>query len=182
MTKNRPNTGEILGGFFVVVAMWIMCILCSGTIAFGDVLEFWDGPVLLSAFTLFAYTVICTLIGAYSKRNGHRSFFIAVAVTAALPLVAAALMFIVSLAEIPLSKWYISLRGTGSALESVARAVRFILAEIPMLISYPFVLVVFSMAYSLGTDSTLGIIIGFAVFSIAPITSALAYKFTKTKE
>lgn len=181
MTKNKSNIGEILGGVFVVISMWITCILCGGTIALGDVLEFWDVPVLLSAFTLCAYVAICTLIGVYSKRNGHRSFFIAVAVTAALPLVAAALMFAVSLIEKPLSKWYIPLRGTGSTLEAFARALMFIF-ELPILISYPFVLVLFSVAYSLGDDSTLGMIAGFAIFSSAPIASALAYKFTKFKK
>lgn len=181
MAKRKLNIGEIFGGIAIVIVMWIICVLSSGTIALGDVLEFWEGSVLLSAFTLCAYVAICALIGAYSKRNGHKSFFVATAVTSALPLIAAVIMFIVSLTEHPLSKWYISLRGSGSSLEKLAETLLFIF-EIPILISYPFVMVVSSMAYAFGGESAFEIITGYAIFSIAPIASCLAYRFTKVKE
>ncbi len=181
MSKRKVNIGEVFGGIGIVVTMWILCILSGGTLAMGDVLEFWEGSVILSTASIFAYIAICVLIGIYSKRNGHRSFFMSVTITSLLPFVAIALMYIFSTIEMPLSKRYVALMGNESAERTAIKAVLTAI-EFPIVISYPFLLVIYSMAYAFGGESGFGIIMGFVLFSLAPIGSILAYKFTKIKK
>ena len=83
--KKQPS--QIITGVLSTIAFWVLCLLISGDVGVGDIIEITPGiPVVRGLLPVLAI-VYASVIAFYSKRENKKALFLSVVISLAIPTV-----------------------------------------------------------------------------------------------
>lgn len=83
--KKQPS--QIITGVLSTIAFWVLCLLISGDVGVGDIIEITPGiPVVRGLLPVLAI-IYASVIAFYSKRENKKALFYSTVISLAVPTV-----------------------------------------------------------------------------------------------